>query len=279
MRLSGRVLCLLVLLLRRSGLARRVARTSGQPGAGVQLAAHRRRQAEPAGDLAGPEQGGLRPAGSCREARHAGGQERRRRRRDSVSALGGGEEGGEFREPADRRSAGECFMPGVPRIMYMDFPFQIFQTRDHVAMTFEWSQVYRLIYTNGKPAASRASISGWAIRAAAGKATRSWSTSPTTTTNLVRHGRELSQRRVAVGRALHAARRRHIQYEVTIEDPKVFTRPWKISMPLHRQKDMDRILEYQCQAEAEEANGAVRARTAYLVSEPGNLRSERRANE
>jgi hypothetical protein len=46
-----------------------------------------------------------------------------------------------------------------------------------------------------------------------------------------------------------------IQYEVTIEDSKVFTKPWKISMPLYRQKNMDRILEYQCQAEAEEANG------------------------
>src|SRR5712671_1054751 len=48
----------------------------------------------------------------------------------------------------------KCFMPGVPRIMYLDFPFQIFQTRDHIAITFEWSQVYRLIYTNGtKPRA------------------------------------------------------------------------------------------------------------------------------
>ena len=47
-----------------------------------------------------------------------------------------------------------------------------------------------------------------------------------------------------------------IQYDVTIEDPKVFTRPWKISMPLYRQKNMDRIFEYQCQAEAEEAGGA-----------------------
>jgi hypothetical protein len=46
-----------------------------------------------------------------------------------------------------------------------------------------------------------------------------------------------------------------IQYEVTVQDPKVFTRPWKISMPLFRHKDMDRILEYQCQAEFEEANG------------------------
>ncbi len=30
----------------------------------------------------------------------------------------------------------QCYMPGVPRIMYMEWPFQIFQTRDQVAMTF-----------------------------------------------------------------------------------------------------------------------------------------------
>ena len=35
----------------------------------------------------------------------------------------------------------------------------------------------------------------------------------------------------------------------------MFTRPWKISMPLHRQKGMTRVLEYQCRAEMEEANG------------------------
>ena len=46
-----------------------------------------------------------------------------------------------------------CYLPGVPRIMYMEWPFQIFQTPTHVAMTFEWTQVHRLIYTNGsKPA-------------------------------------------------------------------------------------------------------------------------------
>src|SRR5262245_44154 len=38
----------------------------------------------------------------------------------------------------------KCYMPGVPRIMYMEFPFHIFQTRDHVAITFEWSSVFRL---------------------------------------------------------------------------------------------------------------------------------------
>jgi hypothetical protein len=38
----------------------------------------------------------------------------------------------------------------------------------------------------------------------------------------------------------------HINYEVTVEDAKVFTRPWKMRMPLYRRKDPNmRILEYE----------------------------------
>ena len=40
-----------------------------------------------------------------------------------------------------------CYMPGVPRIMYMEHPFQIFQEPNHVAMAFEFSLIHRLIYT------------------------------------------------------------------------------------------------------------------------------------
>ena len=52
----------------------------------------------------------------------------------------------------------------------------------------------------------------------------------------------------------------HINYEVTIEDPKVFTRPWKMRMPLYRRKEPNvRILEYLCflfgQEEAKRAGG------------------------
>jgi hypothetical protein len=151
----------------------------------------------------------------------------------------------------------KCYFPGVPRIMYMEFPFHIFQTRDHVAITFEWSQVFRLIHTNGKPPL-HSGIESWM-----GDSRGRWEgdtlvvdvTNQNDRTWFDMAGNFHSE-------AMHVVERYTlldadtIQYEVTIEDPKVFTRPWKISMPLHRQKNMERILEYQCQAEIEEVNGA-----------------------
>ena len=53
------------------------------------------------------------------------------------------------RQTADPLS--KCYIAGVPRIMYLDFPFQIFQTPKRIAMTFEWELEYRLIYTDGSP--------------------------------------------------------------------------------------------------------------------------------
>lgn len=44
-----------------------------------------------------------------------------------------------------------------------------------------------------------------------------------------------------------------LQYEARIEDPKVFTEPWAISMPLYRRLEPNaQILEYKCVEFAEE---------------------------
>jgi hypothetical protein len=51
----------------------------------------------------------------------------------------------------------------------------------------------------------------------------------------------------------------HIAYDVTIEDPKVFTRPWKMSMPLYRRQEKNaQILDYECHALVEEAEGRLK---------------------
>src|SRR5690349_16850646 len=54
-----------------------------------------------------------------------------------------------FENRAKADPLAQCYIPGVPRIMYLDFPFQIFQTPQAIAITFEWSLDYRLIYTDG----------------------------------------------------------------------------------------------------------------------------------
>jgi hypothetical protein len=148
-----------------------------------------------------------------------------------------------------------CYMPGVPRIMYMPFPFFIYQTPEHLAITFEWSQVHRTIYTNGAPAPE--GIDFWM-----GDSRGRWE-GDTLVVDVLHHNDRtwFDTTGTFHSDALHVIERYTmtdpdtIQYEATIEDPSVFTRPWKISMPLYRQKDRDRLLEYQCQAEAEEANG------------------------
>ena len=150
-----------------------------------------------------------------------------------------------------------CYMPGVPRIMTMDYPFHIFQTPEHVAITFEWSQVHRLIYTNGKPPLHDG-LEFWM-----GDARGRWEGN-SLVVEVTDHNDKtwfdaagnFHSEELRVTERYTLVDADTIRYEATIEDPKVFTRSWKMSLPLRRQKDMTRIREYQCQADAEEKSGA-----------------------
>jgi hypothetical protein len=162
-----------------------------------------------------------------------------------------------FENRATADPLNQCYLPGVPRIMYMEHPFQIFQTRDHVAITFEWSQVFRLIYANGQPTLHEG-IESWMgnsrgrwegdvlIVEVTAHNDRTWLDAAGTF-----HSNEL---KVTERYAMRDANT--IDYSATIEDPNVFSRPWTLRMPLHRQTDLPRLYEYHCQAEKEEANGA-----------------------
>ncbi len=150
----------------------------------------------------------------------------------------------------------KCFLPGVPRIMYMEHPFQIFQAEEHVAITFEWTQVFRLIYTNGQQT-MYPGFNSWM-----GNSRGHWE-GDVLVVEVTEHNDQtwFDEAGNFHSDALHLTERYRmldgdtIDYEVTIEDENVFTRPWTIRMALHRQTHMDRILEYQCQAELEEMNG------------------------
>ena len=166
-----------------------------------------------------------------------------------------------------------CFLPGVPRIMTMEFPFHIFQTDEHVAITFEWQQVYRLIYIDGEPPRYRG-IESWM-----GNSRGRWE-GDVLVVEVTDHNDKswfdaAGNFHSSALRVTERYRMRDvntIDYEATIEDPEVFTRPWTIRMALHRQTHMDRILEYQCQADKEEADGAFERdeRTWYPASVPAD---------
>ena len=153
----------------------------------------------------------------------------------------------------------QCHMPGVPRIMYMEHPFQIFQTPAHVAMTFEWSLVHRLIYTNGSK-----HIDG--IEFFMGDSRGRWE-GDTLVVEVTNHNDRtwfdmagnFHSEALKLTERYTMTNRDTIRYEVTVEDPKVFTRPWKISMNLYRHsaEDVPKLLEYHCYAEKSEEDGSL----------------------
>jgi hypothetical protein len=175
---------------------------------------------------------------------------------------------------ADRATAdplGRCYLPGVPRIMYLDFPFQIFQTGQHIAITFAWSQVHRLIYM------STAQQLYPGIESWMGHSRGRWE-GDTLVVEVTDHNDKtwldgsgnFHSAELSVVERYTMVDADTIDYAVTFEDPNVFIEPWSIRLLLERRGDLDHITEFQCQAEAEEASGAFEpdVRTWYPAQPP-----------
>jgi len=154
-----------------------------------------------------------------------------------------------FVSRAELDPVGKCHLPGVPRATYLPHPFQIIQTEGHVIMLYEYVHAQRRVYTNGT--AHQEDIDFWM-----GDSRGRWEgdTLVVDVTNF--NGFTWFD---GVGNfhsdALHVVERYtrlgadHMQYEATIEDPKVFTRPWTMRMLLYRRKEPGlQLFDYQCYA-------------------------------
>ena len=145
-----------------------------------------------------------------------------------------------------------CYLPGVPRATYMPYPFQIIQSQDFILFAYEYAAANRVV-NMGEPTESPIdSWMGWSngrwdgdtlVIDVTGLNGQSW---------LDRAGNFTSE-------AAHIIERYtlidadHIDYEVTIEDPQTFTRPWKMRMPIYRRIEPNaQILEFKCVPFAEE---------------------------
>ena len=151
----------------------------------------------------------------------------------------------------------KCLLPGVPRANYMPYPFEIVQNPNMVGIRYEFARAVRTIDLAGK---SRDWLEGWPDFYM-GDSRGKWEGD-----TLVVDVRKLSENawldhagnfyteEAHVVERYTPIDRDHIQYEATIEDPQVFTRPWKISFPLYRIIDKQpEVFEWDCRFDQDSA--------------------------
>lgn len=153
-------------------------------------------------------------------------------------------------EPLDPEA--KCYLPGVPRANYMPFPFEIIQGDKKILVAYEFASASRLITLDKAGPAPVESYMGWSNGRWDGDTLVVDVTGMNDKTWFDRAGNFHSD-------ALHVVERWTpagpdvLQYEATIEDPKVFTRPWKMSFPLYRRLDRHaQFLEFKCVPFSEE---------------------------
>jgi len=140
----------------------------------------------------------------------------------------------------------QCFRPGVPRANYMPFPFQIFQNRDQIMFVYEYKGSMRTVFMDKHQEAPVDSWMGWSngrwegdtlVIDVTGFNGHQW---------LDRAGNFFSDTAHVVERWTPRGAN-HLMYEATIEDPAVYTRPWKISFPVYRRLEANaQLVEFNC---------------------------------
>jgi hypothetical protein len=128
-----------------------------------------------------------------------------------------------------------CFMSGVPHQMFIQFGFQIVQTPVYVVMLWEFMNDYRIIATGGRSHIPQN------IKLFQGDSIGTWEGDTLVIDTTNQNGRTWLD---TVGNihtdAIHVVERitpvdaNTLAYEATVEDPKAYTRPWKVRETFRR---------------------------------------------
>ena len=141
----------------------------------------------------------------------------------------------------------KCYLPGVPRATYLPHPFLIVQEPNTMLFTYEFAGADRIVYMN-RPN-SEAPVDSWMgynlgrwegdtlVIETTAQMEDTWFDSAG---NFHGPAMKVTERYKLVSPNV-------IQYEATITDSDVFTKPWKISMPLYRRLDKNmQLLDFKC---------------------------------
>ncbi len=146
----------------------------------------------------------------------------------------------------------KCYYPGVPRATYLPYPFQILQSTNRIVIAYQFASANRTIPIGATSEAPVDSWMGWSNGRWEGDTLVVEVTGFHDLPWLDRAGNFHSAALRVVERYTPTSPY-HLQYEATVEDPEVFTRPWTIRFPLYRRIEENvRLLEFKCVDLAEE---------------------------
>jgi hypothetical protein len=146
----------------------------------------------------------------------------------------------------DRDPEVRCYQPGIPRAMYMPYPFEIVQSTSKIQMVFAFANASRVIHLDTVKPPPNDTWMGHSVGRWEGNTLVVNVSDFNDRTWLSRSGDFHTE-------AFHLVERftpitaDALRYEVTVEDPNVYMRPWKMSMVLYRQlEDNTQLLDYKC---------------------------------
>ena len=146
----------------------------------------------------------------------------------------------------DRDPEIKCYLPGVPRATYMSFPFQIFHSEKAIFFAYEYAGAVRNIYLEDP---GPAPIDSWM-----GQSWGYWEDDTLVIEVTGFNGQTWFDRsgnfhsdQLKVIEKYTLINNHTMKYEATIEDEKVFTKPWKISMNLYKRVGKDaQLQQFKC---------------------------------
>ena len=134
-------------------------------------------------------------------------------------------------------------MLGVPRSMYHDLPFQIFQGNGDMFISQPFAATNRVIYMNGAMPAS-VDINGKTelpVESWMGRSNGKWEGNTLIVVTADQNEKTWFDRAgnfhsddLKVTERFTLIDSSHIKYEATMDDPKTFSKPWTIEMPLYQ---------------------------------------------
>jgi hypothetical protein len=150
----------------------------------------------------------------------------------------------------DRDPEVKCILAGVPRSMYLPHPFQITQGDKKIQIQFAYSSSGRTIHLEKVTPLPDDAYNGFSLGRWEGDTLVVDSTGFNGKTWFDRAGNFASDALKVTERFTPAGNLEDmfaLRYEATIDDPKVFTKPWKISMPLYRRVEPNaQLMEFRC---------------------------------